>query len=277
MDPEPPRPPLFRPSSWSLLPTSDPTDQVPDDAAPATSSHPSTHSVHPCRLHDQHYTRLNKISEGTYGKVFRAVAKVDDTGTTGAARDGTGGGNPGGIFAVKQLKHSHDKVLGYPLQALREISTLLECRHENIIRVHEVVVMGGTPNDKTAAEPTPTFLAPVVPLTYALVMDYVQHELQVLLQKHRFSFHEIRSLVFQLCSAVAYLLCCNKVKLSSCKRCMIQAKFMRIRLLPISLHLPSSHPPSPPPPLFLPPTSLPSSSHLSPPPLPPSLPPSLPP
>ena len=78
--------------------------------------------------------------------------------------------------------------------------------------------------------------------------------------------------------------CCNKVKPSSCKRRMIHAKFMRIRLLPTS-------PPPLPTPLLppLPPTSssptspaplLPSSSpHLtSPPPLPHSLslPPSLP-
>ena len=46
-------------------------------------------------------------------------------------------------------------------------------------------------------------------------------------------------------------LCCNKVKISSCKRSMIHAKFMRIRLLPIS-----PPPPLPPPPL---PLLLPSS------------------
>ena len=48
-------------------------------------------------------------------------------------------------------------------------------------------------------------------------------------------------------------LCCNKVKLFSCERCMIHAKFIRIRLPPIS-------PPPIPPPL-LPPSSS-SSSHL---------------
>ena len=63
-------------------------------------------------------------------------------------------------------------------------------------------------------------------------------------------------------------LCCNKVKLSSCKRRMIHAKSMRICLLPIASpsppHLPSSHPPSHPPPTSpAPPTS---------PPLPPSQP-----
>ena len=76
-------------------------------------------------------------------------------------------------------------------------------------------------------------------------------------------------------------ICCNKVKPSSCKRCMIHVKFIRIRLLPISSppppppipppipppHLPSS---SPPPPLLL----LPSSSSLPPPIPPPITPPS---
>ena len=46
-------------------------------------------------------------------------------------------------------------------------------------------------------------------------------------------------------------LCCNRVKLSRCKRCMIHAKFMRIRPLPIS-------PPPPPPPIPPSPPSLPS-------------------
>ena len=73
--------------------------------------------------------------------------------------------------------------------------------------------------------------------------------------------------------------CCNKVKLSSCKRSMIHAKFMRISLPSLSPpsppHLPPSSPPRPPPLL------LPSSSSPPPPflllPLPPHLPPSLPP
>ena len=52
-------------------------------------------------------------------------------------------------------------------------------------------------------------------------------------------------------------LCCNKVKLSPCKRSMIHAKFMRIGLLPIS----------PPPPLL--PSSLLPSLLLSSPSLPP--------
>ena len=70
-------------------------------------------------------------------------------------------------------------------------------------------------------------------------------------------------------------LCCNKVKLFSCK--LFHDSFdIHANTYPSYPHLPSS---SPPPPLLLPPTSTPSSSHLSsisislPPPLPPSLPP----
>ena len=78
-------------------------------------------------------------------------------------------------------------------------------------------------------------------------------------------FEEIRAVYAKIAQAAVLKcrVCCNKVKLSSCKRCMIHAKFMRIRLLPISPppipppHLtPSSSPPPPPPhlsPLLLPP------------------------
>lgn len=68
------------------------------------------------------YERLNMIEEGSYGIVYRARDK--HTGT---------------IVALKKLKLDEEKG-GFPITALREINSLMSCRHENVVPVREVVV-----------------------------------------------------------------------------------------------------------------------------------------
>jgi cell division cycle 2-like len=68
------------------------------------------------------YERLNQIEEGTYGVVFRGRDK-----------------STGGIVALKKLKLDEEK-FGFPITALREINALMACRHENVVRIREVVV-----------------------------------------------------------------------------------------------------------------------------------------
>jgi cell division cycle 2-like len=68
------------------------------------------------------YERLNQIEEGSYGVVFRAKEK-----------------QTGDIVALKKLKLDEEKH-GFPITALREINSLMTCRHENIVRIREVVV-----------------------------------------------------------------------------------------------------------------------------------------
>lgn len=68
------------------------------------------------------YERLNQIEEGSYGVVFRAKDK-----TTGS------------IVALKKLKLDEEKN-GFPITALREVNALMSCRHENVVRIREVVV-----------------------------------------------------------------------------------------------------------------------------------------
>ncbi|XP_026193796.1 cyclin-dependent kinase G1 [Cyclospora cayetanensis] len=73
------------------------------------------------------YKRLNKISEGTYGAVFRAMdLKTKE------------------IVALKQVKF-HAKLWseGFPVTSLREISILLELQHPNVVNVKQVVVGSG--------------------------------------------------------------------------------------------------------------------------------------
>lgn len=68
------------------------------------------------------YERLNQIEEGSYGVVFRAKDK-----------------QTGDIVALKKLKLDEEKN-GFPITALREIHSLMICRHENVVRIREVVV-----------------------------------------------------------------------------------------------------------------------------------------
>ena len=81
----------------------------------------------PCR-HVDNFEKLNHIEEGSYGWVSRAR----ETAT-------------GEIVALKKLKMdlSND---GFPVTGLREIQTLMESRHTNIVNLREVV-MGDSMNE----------------------------------------------------------------------------------------------------------------------------------
>eukprot|EP00922_Rhytidocystis_sp_ex-Travisia-forbesii_P048447 GHVS01072167.1.p1 GENE.GHVS01072167.1~~GHVS01072167.1.p1 ORF type:complete len:525 (-),score=126.93 GHVS01072167.1:469-2043(-) len=118
------------------------------------------------------FKKLNKISEGTYGSVFRAVCQKS-----------------GEIVALKQIKYLHSLwEEGFPITSLREISILLELHHENVLDVKEVVV-GNGPNH------------------VYMVTEYVEHELKTLLEENNpeFSVSERKCLLYQLLQAVAYL------------------------------------------------------------------------
>ncbi|KZT74725.1 Pkinase-domain-containing protein [Daedalea quercina L-15889] len=115
------------------------------------------------------YERLNSIEEGSYGVVFRARDKVT-----------------GDIVALKKLKLDEEKN-GFPITALREINSLMVCKHENVVGIREVVV-GDT-------------------LTQVfIVMDFIEHDLKTLLTTMPAPFlqSEVKTLMLQLLSAVAH-------------------------------------------------------------------------
>ena len=78
----------------------------------------------PCR-HVDNFEKLNHIEEGSYGWVSRAK----ETATAE-------------VVALKKLKmdNAHD---GFPVTGLREIQTLMACRHANIVTLREVVMGDG--------------------------------------------------------------------------------------------------------------------------------------
>lgn len=78
----------------------------------------------PCR-HVDNFEKLNHIEEGSYGWVSRA--KESATGE---------------VVALKKLKMDNAND-GFPVTGLREIQTLMESRHPNIVYLREVVMGDG--------------------------------------------------------------------------------------------------------------------------------------
>lgn len=126
----------------------------------------------PCRSTDS-YDDLTFIEEGTYGRVFSA----HDVETRR-------------VYALKQVKFEgkSSRSQGFPVTALREISTLFSLSHPNIVHFREVVVSPSKEN-------------------FFLVMEYVPHDLSTLLNRMNrpYSASEIKSLVQQILRALAHL------------------------------------------------------------------------
>lgn len=97
----------------------------------------------PCR-NVTNFERLNHIEEGSYGFVSRA-------------KDIT----TGEVVALKKLKMDNSPD-GFPVTGLREIQTLLEARHQNIVYLREVVT--GTKLDEYTSLP-PSLPIPPTQLT----------------------------------------------------------------------------------------------------------------
>jgi cell division cycle 2-like protein len=94
---------------------------------------------------------LNKIDEGAYGVVYRARDKTN-----------------GEIVAIKKLKLEKEKE-GFPITALRELSTLISLKHQNVIEVKEVLY--GSSLDKIY-----------------VVMEFLDHELKSILEDRKLFF-----------------------------------------------------------------------------------------
>ena len=104
-----------------------------------------------CRSVYDVYERLARVSEGTYGVVWKAR----DLATKE-------------IVALKQIKFDFEmqKNQGFPVTALREINVLLALSHESIVSVKEMVV--GSGNDKVF-----------------MVMEYFELDLQAAMKEKR--------------------------------------------------------------------------------------------
>lgn len=117
------------------------------------------------------FQKRGRIGEGTYGYVYRAVDK-----------------DSGEQVALKRVILHNEKQDGFPLTSLREIKTLIRCRHENIVELRDVVV--GQKRDSVF-----------------LVFEYCEHDLSVLLKMTQTPFKEseIKRLTMQLLAALEFV------------------------------------------------------------------------
>ena len=115
------------------------------------------------------------------------------------------------VVALKQLKLSAVKSDdGFPSSSLREISLLLEIQHPNVVRCREVV---GSLDCRGslfanlichALDPCPEVVGNTLQHIF-MVMEYVEHELRVLLAKHSFATAEMKCLLVQMLRGVGHL------------------------------------------------------------------------
>eukprot|EP00736_Rhodelphis_marinus_P009719 Rmarinus@m.23748 len=117
------------------------------------------------------FEKLNRIGEGTYGVVYRALEKES-----------------GKLVALKKLRMEDEKN-GVPVTAVREIRLLKTIRHPNIVQLKEVVVGSNTDS-------------------VFLVFEYCDHDLANLMDnvmRKPFSDSEVKCILLQVLRAVDYL------------------------------------------------------------------------
>jgi len=142
---------------------------TPSSSSTAASDRFSARLLDGCRSVDR-FRKLNRIDEGTYGVVYRARDSIT-----------------GEVVALKQLKLSASKSEeGFPVSSLREVILLAKMDHPNVVCLKEVAVGNS-------------------PLHIFMVMEYAEHELKALLDKHSFAAAEVKCLMKQLLRGVSHL------------------------------------------------------------------------
>lgn len=101
--------------------------QIDSNVTPATSANTLLSPPRsPARaLPGEGYEKISLVGEGTYGQVFKAKAE-----------------SSGVLVALKKIRMESEKD-GFPVTALREIKLLQSLKHENVVRLHEMMVSKG--------------------------------------------------------------------------------------------------------------------------------------
>ena len=146
------------------------------------------------RLMDKAYRDLKRLGAGTYGDVYRAVDRA--TGTPAA---------------LKQMKlDAEGDGYGFPLTALREIQILKQLRHDNIIRLLEVVVTrpAATATAKDDGGGDDTARPAVSPRGFNavyLALPLCECDLEGYLKSCPLGKGHVKSFSFQLLAALAHI------------------------------------------------------------------------
>ncbi|KAG1754078.1 kinase-like domain-containing protein [Suillus paluster] len=126
---------------------------------------PSSPSATTCK---DLYAIVSQVGEGTFGKVYKARNVITNV-----------------HVALKRIRMEAEKD-GFPVTAMREIKLLQSLRHQNVVRLYEMMVSNGS---------------------VYMVFEYMDHDLTGVLSQTQFSFSEanLKSLCSQMLAGLAYL------------------------------------------------------------------------
>lgn len=135
----------------------------PSAAADGAAAAPSAPTL------EEAYDIVGQVGEGTYGQVYKASGEQSGT-----------------LVALKRIRMDAERD-GFPITSMREIKLLQALRHENVVRLHEIMV------SRTGS--------------VYMVFEYMEHDLHGLLAHPGVHFtpaHQ-KSLAAQLLSGLQYL------------------------------------------------------------------------
>ncbi|KJA30240.1 hypothetical protein HYPSUDRAFT_125849 [Hypholoma sublateritium FD-334 SS-4] len=114
------------------------------------------------------YKIVSQVGEGTFGKVYKARNTI--TGTH---------------VALKRIRMESERD-GFPVTAMREIKLLQSLRHDNVVKLYEMMVSNGS---------------------VYMVFEYMDHDLTGVLSQNQFTFSDahLKSLCHQMLAGLAYL------------------------------------------------------------------------
>ncbi|KAI0960240.1 hypothetical protein AcW1_004808 [Taiwanofungus camphoratus] len=114
------------------------------------------------------YELISQVGEGTFGKVFKARNASN-----------------GRFVALKKIRMEGEKE-GFPVTAMREIKLLQSLRHDNVVRLYEMMVRNNS---------------------VYMVFEYMDHDLTGVLSQTQFTFTDahLKSFCRQMLAGLAYL------------------------------------------------------------------------
>jgi len=131
------------------------------------------------------YAIISQVGEGTFGKVYKARNTITRV-----------------YVALKRIRMESERD-GFPVTAMREIKLLQSLRHQNIVRLYEMMVSNGEPIVLVKTSKLIRLFAGSV----YMVFEYMDHDLTGILSQTQFSFTDahLKSLCRQMLAGLAYL------------------------------------------------------------------------
>ncbi|WFD01096.1 [pyruvate dehydrogenase (acetyl-transferring)] kinase [Malassezia yamatoensis] len=153
-----------------LPPPGPPPGPPPRQSEKASMPTPSCSGIVPFTAEkDEAYQIVDQVGEGTYGQVYKAA-----------------GERSGALVALKKIRMEAIKE-GFPVTSMREIKLLQSLRHENVIRLQEIMTSRAG--------------------SVYMVFEYMEHDLNGILVHPEVSFTDAhrKSLASQLLQGLSYL------------------------------------------------------------------------